>query len=67
MKDLSDNFGQGKPISGYCSSDADFDKVKKFAEDRMSNLNREPYRFNPFNPNHCKTFARDAVAAGQTE
>ena len=65
MDYLSDNYGKDKDISSECDSDADFNKVNDFAENRKNNPNRQPYNWNPFNPNHCKTFAQDALGAGR--
>lgn len=44
---------------------ADFQKVVDFAIQRMNDPNRAPYSWNPLDPNHCKTFAQEGVAAGR--
>lgn len=43
---------------------ADYDKIIDFVEERMNDPNRAPYSWNPFKPNTCATFARDAFRAG---
>ncbi|MBI2565445.1 MAG: RHS repeat-associated core domain-containing protein, partial [Candidatus Schekmanbacteria bacterium] len=55
---------KGHEISEECDADAEYRKVIEFAEKRMHDKNRDPYSWNPLSPNHCKTFAQEAVSAG---
>jgi RHS repeat-associated protein len=55
-------YGKGTSISPTYHDDADFDKVVKFAEDRMKDKNREDYNIAT---NSCRTFCKDAVKAGK--
>jgi len=62
---LSKKYGKGKPVSADYYSDAKYLDIIKFAEKRKNNPDRDPYSWNPFSPNHCKTFAQEAVDAGR--
>ncbi|WP_288124959.1 RHS repeat-associated core domain-containing protein, partial [Delftia sp. 13_1_20CM_4_67_18] len=61
---LSKRSGKGTPAKLTCSS-ADPKKVADYAKEISENKDREKYNWNPFNSNHCRTFARDAAKAGQ--
>jgi RHS repeat-associated protein len=62
---LSANPGKGSPVLPTYYDDADFQKVVDFATRRMKDPNRKPYSWNPLAPNHCFTFADEAIAAGR--
>jgi hypothetical protein len=62
---LSKNLGKGRPVSAEYYADADYQKIIDFAMQRMNDPNRDPYSWNPFNSNHCKTFAKEAIDAGR--
>ena len=62
---LSGELGKGHSVSAEYHSDADYQKIVEFALKRMNDPNRVPYSWNPFNPNHCKTFAKEAIDAGR--
>ena len=65
LVDYLSKLNKDREISSECDENADDSKVNKFAERLKTNLKRKPYSWNPFNPNHCKTFARDAFNAGR--
>ena len=56
--------GHGTEAEASCEADADENKINDFAKQRMSDPNRAPYSWNPFNFNTCTTFANDALGAG---
>ena len=69
LKDLydfiSENYGKGHSVEAEYFSDADYRRVVEFAYRRMRDPNRKPYSWKPWNANHCKTFAREAIQAGR--
>jgi hypothetical protein len=65
MDYLSRTHGKGRPISPQCRSDSDFNRANEFAEQRMRDPQRRAYSWNPFNPNHCSSFAWEVVNAGR--
>lgn len=62
---ISTNYGDGGPVDPTYYSDADYQKIVDFARRRQSDPNRAPYSWNPIHLNTCKTFAHDAISAGQ--
>jgi hypothetical protein len=59
---VSKNYGQGRPVSATYDATADAKKVNAFAEQRRNDPKRDPYNLLT---NNCKTFAKEAVEAGQ--
>ncbi len=60
---LSEHYGKGAHVSANYTALADYQKIIDFAEDRMNDPNRSPYSWNPLCPNHCKSFAMEALNA----
>ena len=61
---LSERAGKNTEVELSCDADADENEVYDYINDFANNANRPPYRWNPFNPNHCRSVARDAFNAG---
>jgi RHS repeat-associated protein len=61
---LSTKSGKGTAANLVCKS-ADPQKVLRYVNNIANNKDREKYRWNPFNPNHCRSFAEKASEAGQ--
>lgn len=62
---LEEGPGKGRTPFISCKEESDYDKIVDFAEERRRNPQDFPaYSWNPFNPNTCVTFAREAVEAG---
>lgn len=63
-KALSERAGKNTQPVLQCEK-ADEQKVYDFAEAYKNNPNRPPYSWKPWNPNHCRSFARGAIDAGR--
>jgi hypothetical protein len=59
---ISTHYGKGSPVDASYHEDADAAKVNAFAEARKNNPDRKPYSLLT---NNCKTFAAEAIEAGQ--
>ena len=59
---ISDHYGQHTHVSATYDRAADYKKIISFARQRMNDPNRAPYNIIT---NSCKTFAKDAIAAGR--
>ncbi len=62
---LSERAGKNTEVELSCDADADENKVYDYIEGLANDADRPPYRWNPFNPNHCRSVARDAFNAGR--
>jgi RHS repeat-associated protein len=62
---LSRTAGQGTPTELECDEEADESLVEEFVLTTANNPARDPYSWNPLSPNHCRSFAEDALEAGQ--
>ncbi|MFA9950087.1 RHS repeat-associated core domain-containing protein [Dentiradicibacter hellwigii] len=61
---LSKRAGAGTKVTLTCNSNSNEQNVYEYIENIANNLERKPYSWNPFSPNHCRSFAKDAVSAG---
>lgn len=59
---VSEHYGEGKKVKPEYHAGADYQKIVNFAEGRMHDPNRKPYGIIG---NNCKTFARQAIEAGE--
>ena len=62
---LSRRAGKGTKAELSCDADANEDKVYDYVNDIANDPNRTPYSWHPWLANQCRTFARDALGAGQ--
>ncbi|MDZ4153041.1 RHS repeat-associated core domain-containing protein [Methylicorpusculum sp.] len=58
-------YGDQTTVDATYYPDANYQKIIDFALQRKNDSNRAPYSWNPFSSNTCKTFAKDAINAGQ--
>lgn len=58
-------YGDQTSVDATYYPDANYQKIIDFALQRKNDPNRAPYSWNPFSSNTCKTFAKDAISAGQ--
>lgn len=63
-KTLSEKYGKNTPATLKCQK-VDEQKVFDYAEQYKNDSNRPPYSWNPLKPNHCRSFATDAINAGR--
>jgi RHS repeat-associated protein len=63
-KYLSDKYGKKTPTKLKCE-DIDEKKVYDYAEEYKNNPKRPDYSWNPIKPNHCRSFAKDAITEGR--
>lgn len=61
---LSQNSGKGTPAQLTCNDKADEKKVYEHVDAIAKDKDREKYNWSPFSPNHCRSFAKNAVKAG---
>ncbi|HTR60469.1 MAG TPA: hypothetical protein VMH37_02130 [Candidatus Binataceae bacterium] len=61
---LSSHFGKNSAVRAVYCPGASYWRVKWFGINRMRDTHRRAYSWNPLNPNDCKTFVADAIAAG---
>lgn len=61
---LSKSVGKNTSVALTCSS-VDTGKVKSFVKDIAENKDRDKYRWNPFFPNHFRSFAYKAIKSGK--
>lgn len=59
---ISKHYGHNSHVSATYYRDADYNKIVRFAKQRMNDKHRKPYNILT---NNCKTFAKDAVNAGR--
>ncbi len=57
--------GKGTEAELSCDSEADEQKVYDFVEALANDKDRKDYNWVPFRANHCRTFAKQALRAGQ--
>jgi uncharacterized protein RhaS with RHS repeats len=62
---LSKHYGKNSPITAEYYPDADYQSIIDFAERLMNDPNREPYSWYPWDSNHCKDFANDAISGAR--
>jgi hypothetical protein len=62
---LSRNAGKNTEATLTCSASSDLSKVHEHIKKIANDPNRDKYSWNPFSPNHCRSFAKDAVEAGR--
>lgn len=61
---LSENVGRNTEVELQCDLSADENLVYSHIESLAANSDRPPYDWKPWSANHCRTFASDAVDAG---
>jgi RHS repeat-associated protein len=61
----SRNYGKGSRVEATYYDDADYQRVIDFAMQRMRDPNRRAYSWNLLKPNHCYSFANEAIQAGR--
>jgi len=62
---LSVRAGQGTETELQCDEDADENLIEDFVRTFANDRSRDPYSWNPLFPNHCRSFAGDALESGQ--
>ncbi|MDY0212233.1 MAG: RHS repeat-associated core domain-containing protein [Desulfuromonadaceae bacterium] len=62
---LSQRAGHDTKAEMTCDMNADEDRVYGHVIDIAINPDRPPYSWYPWAPNHCRSFAREALKAGQ--
>jgi hypothetical protein len=62
---LSSTVGQHTKAKLTCNADSDPSKVHEHVEGIANNPNRDKYSWTPFFSNHCRSFAKAAVKAGE--
>ncbi|WP_322784311.1 RHS repeat-associated core domain-containing protein [Verminephrobacter aporrectodeae] len=63
-KELEKKAGDKTKIDLKCEKNVDEEKVIKYAEEYSTNKNRPSYSWTPWNQNHCRIFARNALNHG---
>jgi hypothetical protein len=62
---LSTKAGKGTSVKLTCNEKSNPEKVHAYVENIANDQNREKYNWNPFSPNHCRSFAKKAVSSGE--
>ncbi|MCE8025701.1 RHS repeat protein [Halomonas sp. MCCC 1A11058] len=62
---LSESAGRGTRVEMTCFSDVDIEEMYRHIENFANNPGRPAYSWSPLSPNHCRTFANEAISAGQ--
>jgi len=65
MEALSRDARHGTNVQITCNLKADEEKIYKYVEDFAKNKNRPEHEWNPFAPQHCRSFTYDAIGAGE--
>ena len=64
-KALSERAGLGTKVELTCDTNADEQKIYRHVSGFANDADRPAYRWYPWSPNHCRTFANDSLNAGR--